>query len=361
MQKMQKGGVSTMKKRLVALLVCLCLLFTLTPPALAADDVFFVAVNDTIPLTLTGVAPYYSSGGLYVPYTVFDAAPGGIASAYNASDQTFVLFTRAYRLIFDLAAQSVTDETNTTSDVTVSYRNGVLYVPLNLCASHFGLATSMLTSLGGYTVLRFTTGSEVYEDSLFIEKAENLIAYRISQLQTPDEPTVPDTPPEKNDDPPQPQEEDPPDLPPAVCYLAVMQSDGMQAAADVLSQQNLHAAFFLTEHEIEEAPDLVRALFVAGHTLGVRAAPDAQDVGASLDAANDALYRVLQRKTVLALTESGEPAAGYRVLSAASDRPPEPGQTRLSVVSSDAASQIAAFLEQGVTISLLRETIDLAE
>lgn len=350
-----------MKQKLLALFVCLCLLFTLTPCASAADDVFFVAVNDTVPLTLTGAAPYYSAGGLYVPYTVFDAAPGGVASAYNADDQTFVLFTRACRLIFDLAEQTVTDETGATSDVTVSYRGGVLYVPLSLCASHFGLSTSMLTSQGGYTVLRFTTGSEVYEDSLFIEKAENLIAYRVSQLGASDEPTVPDTPPEKTDPPEQQPEDEPPELPPAVCYLAVTQREQMEAAAGALAQENLLAAFFLTEQEIAEAPELVRALFVAGHTIGVRSDADAEDVAASLDAANEALWRALGRKTVLALTESGEPVDGYRVLPASAETPPEPGQTALIVVSSDAASQIAAFLEQGITIALLRETTGIAE
>ena len=94
-----------------------------------------------------------------------------------------MLFTRARRLIFDLAEETVQDEDGNVSTVSVSYRGGVLYVPLGLCASHFGLSTSMLTSAGGYTVLRFTTGSQVYEDSLFIEKAENLIAYRIAQLE----------------------------------------------------------------------------------------------------------------------------------------------------------------------------------
>lgn len=350
-----------MKKKLLALLVCLCLLLTLMPQALAADDVFFVAVNDTVPLTLTGASPYYSSGGLYVPYTVFDAAPGGVASAYNAGDQTFVLFTRACRLIFDLAEQTVTDETGATSDVTVSYRGGVLYVPLGLCASHFGLTTSMLTSQGGYTVLRFTTGSEVYEDSLFIEKAENLIAYRISQLGTSDEPSVPDTPPDRTDPPPQQPEDEPPELPPAVCYLAVTHASEMPAASGALAQENLLAAFFLTESEIEEDPALVRALFVAGHTLGVRAEDDAEDAGASLDAANEALYRALGRKTVLALTPGGEQISGYRVLPAVAQIPPEPGQTVLTVVSTDAAQQIAAFLEQGVTISQLRETTEIPE
>ena len=57
----------------------------------------------------------------------------------------------------------------------------------------------MLESQDGYPVLRFTTGSEVYDDSLFIEKAENLIAYRVAQQSSASDPADhpqahPDTP-----------------------------------------------------------------------------------------------------------------------------------------------------------------------
>lgn len=352
------------RKKLLAFLLALVMLLALAPLAQAAEDVFFVAVNDTIPLTLTGAAPYYSSGGLYVPYTVFDAAPGGVASAYNADEQTFVLFTRARRLIFDLSAETVQDEDGNVSTVSVSYRSGVLYVPLSLCASHFALSTSMLTSAGGYTVLRFTTGSQVYEDSLFIEKAENLISYRISQFEQPTEPEPPVMPTDRPNPPQtQPTEDDPPAIEPAICYLAIMDASGMQAAADVLDAQQLRAAFFLTANEIESDPALVRALFVAGHVLGVRAEPEAEDVGASLDAANDALCRVLQRKTVLALADAAEESlAGYRVFAPGTpvaEVAPEPGQTQLLVLGADAASQIQALLEQGASIVLLRETTQL--
>ena len=350
------------RKKLISLLLAFTLLLALVPGALAAEDVFFVAVNDTIPLTLTGAAPYYSSGGLFVPYTVFDAAPGGVASAYNAEDQTFVLFTRARRLIFDLAEETVQDEDGNVSTVSVSYRGGVLYVPLGLCASHFGLSTSMLTSAGGYTVLRFTTGSQVYEDSLFIEKAENLIAYRIAQLEQPNEPTT-STPAERPNPPPAQPNEEPPAVEPAVCYLAITDAGGMQAAADVLAAQQLRAAFFLTAREIEENEALVRALYVAGHILGVRAETDDEDVGAALDAANAALCRVLQRKTVLALAGGEDEAlAGYRVFSPdtpAGEVSPEPGRTQLLVLGADAAAQIAGLLQQGATIALLRETTAL--
>ena len=78
-------------RKLLCVLLALALLLALAPMAGAEGDLFFVAVNDTIPVTLTSL-PYTSGGVVYVPYTAFDARPGGVVSAYNPTAQTFVLF-----------------------------------------------------------------------------------------------------------------------------------------------------------------------------------------------------------------------------------------------------------------------------
>lgn len=163
------------RRRILSLLLIVAMLACLCVPVSADGELFFVAVNDTIPLTLT-VFPTYSGGTLYVPYQVFDSQPCGVTPSYNQTRQTYVLFNRSRQMLFDLAAGTVSDESGSVSTANVLYRSGILYLPLTFCASHFGLKTTMLESAGGYQVLRFTDGSEVYDDSLFIEKAENLIA-----------------------------------------------------------------------------------------------------------------------------------------------------------------------------------------
>ena len=80
------------KRRVFCALLALVLCVLLCTPILADGDILFVAVNDSIPLTLSAL-PYESSSGIYVPYTAFDASPGGVIPAYNAQAQTFVLFT----------------------------------------------------------------------------------------------------------------------------------------------------------------------------------------------------------------------------------------------------------------------------
>ena len=174
-------------RRWVCFLLCLVLTVCLCTPALADGELFFVAVNDTIPLTLS-VFPTYSGGTLYVPYQVFDSQPCGVTPSYNQTKQTYVLLSRTRQMIFDLAAGTVSDESGSVSTANVLYRGGILYLPLTFCASHFGLKTTMLESAGGYQILRFTDGSEVYDDSLFVEKAENLIAYRVRQSQSGSQP-----------------------------------------------------------------------------------------------------------------------------------------------------------------------------
>ena len=189
--------------------------------------------------------------------------------AYNAQAQTFVLFTRQRRLVFDLAEGTVTDQDGNVKTVSTTFRGGMLYVPLVYCASFFGLKVTLLKSESGYPILRFTTGSEVYDDSLFVEKAESLIRYRIEQMNTPE--------PDRNsssgqtDTPKNPEQtaQPEPEQPPATVYLAFTNAGTMAENAALLEEYSLRGTFFLTAAEINADPALVRALYAAGHILGV--------------------------------------------------------------------------------------------
>ena len=105
-------------RRWVCFLLCLVLTVCLCTPALADGELFFVAVNDTIPLTLS-VFPTYSGGTLYVPYQVFDSQPCGVTPSYNQTKQTYVLLSRTRQMIFDLAAGTVSDESGSVSTAAV--------------------------------------------------------------------------------------------------------------------------------------------------------------------------------------------------------------------------------------------------
>lgn len=292
------------KRRLAVLLAVILCLSCLSFPVAAKEQFFFVAVDDAIPLTLT-TPPHEAALGLYMPYTVFDAAPNGVVYAYNATEQTLVLFNISQRLIFDLSREKVTDENNESQTVLTTYRNGLLYIPIDLCSAHFGLSYSMHTSADGYPVLRFITGAQVYDDATFMEKAEALIAKRVEQAlqeQTPPEqPPAQDLPPVEEP----PPEEEPPKEPGSV-YPAITGVETMADAATVLERNELRAAFFLTEEEIRQKPDLVRALYAAGHGLGVTVDQEESDVLEALQAANRALDEVIHTKSVMALLTQGQ-------------------------------------------------------
>ena len=181
-----------LSKRMLALLLAAVLCAAVLTPSARAAEIYFVAVDDSIPLTLpSSSAPYYSGGTLYAPYTVFNAAPGGVVPSYNAAEQKLVIFRRGARLIFDLAAGTVTDEEKNVTTLSTVSKNGVIYVPFMFCLSHFGLSYSSLTSASGYSILRITTGSEVYENALFVERAENLISYLADQYAQGAAPVTP--------------------------------------------------------------------------------------------------------------------------------------------------------------------------
>ncbi len=355
-------------KRLLCLLLALAVLTALLAVPAGAADMAFVAINDTIPLTLTGNdLPFYSGGTLYVPYTVFSQSSLGFYPSYIPGDSTLTLFSRSQRLVYNLNTGMVTDEDHSSQYLPTVIRGGTVFLPAVFSATHFGVGVSVLTSQAGYTVVRFTTGAQVYDDSLFIEKAENLIAYLADQQtadETPEE-TTPTTPPETVTPTPDPQPEEP-EQTPAEILLAVVDASTMAGALDTLAQESLPAAFFLTADELAANGDLVRRIAAAGHTIGITVAPG-EDAAEGLALANEALDRVLGRKTLLALVpESSSPesvTAQYSVFVrpdrrlTATEAAEAYGETRLLISDGE---QLAAGLpilqEAGVTFSRLQET-----
>ena len=148
-------------KKLLPGLLALVLLLALLPSARAAGSLCFVAVNDTIPLSLPASdAPYYSGGTLYLPYTAFNANPAARDRLQQRRSEHLRAIHRTSRLVYDLTAGTVTDESGAESPVSVLYRGGLLYIPAS-AAEHFGYSVSILTAKGGETIIRFTNGSQV--------------------------------------------------------------------------------------------------------------------------------------------------------------------------------------------------------
>ena len=286
-----------MKKRMAVLFLTVVLMVTMFPGVRASGLICFVGINDTIPISLPAEeAPYYSGGTLYIPYTAFNANPNGVVISNNVEQKTLVLFTRNSRLVYDLEADTVTDEDNKTSKVSLLYKNGVLFIPAVQAASHFGLSVTLLTSETGCPVLRFTNGQQVYSNDKFVEKAESLIHYILehnAKQEAMEENPGLETEPE--------EEEEPEDLGPATVYLAFAGNAVSESTLAYLDAVEVHATFFLTEKQFLDNRELVRLIYAAGHTIGLTVEEGETDLDAALKAANSAMDSVLFCKSVQVL------------------------------------------------------------
>lgn len=340
-----------MRKRIWALLLTVALLLPVLPRISALGTVWFVAVNDTIPMTMTADSePRRDGNGLYLPYSVFDARPGGVVPSYNQASQTFVLFTRSKRLVYDLALDTRTTEDGTQSAAQLYYRNGLLFVPSS-SAEYFGLKVTLLTSKGGYSVLRFTDGTQSYSDEVFLEKAESLINYQAEHsyggMINTDPVKEPQTDPSKETN------EDRLSL--VLCFYGNAVS---RETEEALEKNGLHGAFFLTEDQIKSDPSLVRSLYARGHTVGLTVSEEESDVQEALARANEELDRVVFRKTFLAFLskEQENGVVGFRVISN-EERTPTADRTGMRAAFDEDVSPLIERVEaERMTVLQLRET-----
>ena len=306
-----------MKKRILTCLLAAVLLFSCVPSASSAADIFFVAYNDTVPLTLStedGLLGYRDVR--LAPHMAFTVNGMDLTPAYDAENRTMTLYSRTKRLQFDLAKGHVTDELGNTTPTVCAYRNQVIFLPVDLCAAHFGFTVSVLSSKEGYSVLRFCNGQQSYDDAVFIEKAENLIAYRVQRYLDEQSGRPPEIVPPVQEDPDPPTTDDPPldpDRVPPTVYLAVVGAACNRDTLTVLKQAGIPAVFFLTAEEIMKDPPFVRAVRALDFPIGITVKAGELSAEDSLRAANDALDETIQMKTLLALLsqEQQSRAPGY--------------------------------------------------
>lgn len=304
-----------MKRRLVSLILFAAIVLAVLPGAMGAGSLFFVGVNDSVPMYLSAAeAPYYKNGQLYAPYTVFNAGAGGIAVSYNADKGSLALFTRAKRLVYDLNEGTLTDENQRQTRVECVHKNGVLFIPITKAASHFGLTATMLTGASDCPILRLTDGSQTLDNATFVKKSQTLINIILEQEEGNR------TSGQGNNT--GNQDQTPADAGPATVYLAIAGDGVSQQTLQLLNDWKIPAAFFLTQQQILGNKDLVRDIYAAGHQIGLTVEPGQTDYAAALQQANAALDGTLFFKSVLALLPSNAQAmpqyAVFREWAAAS-------------------------------------------
>lgn len=301
-----------MRRRILCLLCALALAAALFPSALAAEDVCFTAINDNVlPLTADSM-PTWSSGTLYVPYSVFDAGSTGISlgtsSIYNRYSGTVSVFSLRQVLIFDLNRGSCYNQhTGEALRGRAIIRNGKAYLPAAMVCSFFGLnPPSYLSTPYGYLVRITNPDQATLSDARFIDAASaNAIQRRLREynqsLQAQEDP--------------EPSTQQPgtavPDPEPTMIptYLAFRCGTGQagQAIAGTLEQNSAVGLFFFPAEEVGRQGALIRRLLAKGHSVGILAWGGSLDETRELlSLGSQALETVAHSRTYFALAPDSQ-------------------------------------------------------
>lgn len=247
-----------MKRILIFLLVITLLASVFLSPATAANDVCFIAINDTL-LELSVTPHFY--GSAYVPYTIFGSF--SIYSTYFASGNTVSLYRADKQLYFDMDTGKVYDGYDNYYYTSTMTSSGSFYVPLQFVCNFFGLNWSYVEGIGYGDILRINDGTNMLSDRDFLYAATDLMksryeAYKAySSSQTTAKPESSEA-----------TDEDEEETEGEQLQLSFTGADCANIS-NTLALYSTKAAFYLTPDEIFESPDLVRQLVGQGHSVGI--------------------------------------------------------------------------------------------
>ncbi|NCB50878.1 MAG: hypothetical protein EOM54_03195 [Clostridia bacterium] len=250
-----------MKRKVAAILVALCIFFSLAPSrnAEAASDICFIAINDSL-MELSSTA-YFRGPTLYVPYSVFVYFQ--IYYSYYSNSSTATLYTASKQIYFELESGNTYDSEGEYYSSSAISLNGQTYVSVAFVCAQFGLSWSYIPGTGSGDICRIKNGAVILSDSQFLAAASSLMAERYEAYfggatgSTPTDPSNPGTGNENGCD----------------LYLSFQ---GMPSAflLDTLKSYGITSCFFVTADEVRENPGIIRRIVGEGHGIGVLCSDD---------------------------------------------------------------------------------------
>ncbi|MDE6839192.1 MAG: hypothetical protein K2P33_12500, partial [Acutalibacter sp.] len=165
------------KRRLTAWLLVLLLALGLGPQEGRAvlSEVYFTAVNEQLLDLNSETMPFLYGGVWYVSSRLFEGTDLGVnyARIYNANQA--MLYNAKIDLRFDLDTQTTTDRNGKSYNGYAIERGGVIFFPLPLVCSRFGLRWSK-TETETVPLIRVTSSSAVLTDREFVDAASQMRA-----------------------------------------------------------------------------------------------------------------------------------------------------------------------------------------
>lgn len=325
-----------MKKRILAVL-CVCLLalsWGLPMFAHASSSkvtVYFMAVNERVLDLRSDTMPFVSNGGIYVPYTMFDPNTAevnlGIFSTYG-NNTVMVYSPSAGAMMFSLTDDTVVTTSGENFKRTAIRRNSMVFLPVDVVCSFFGLDWSLLEEPGLWRIVRIRSSAVQLSDTEFLPAAKYILAPRYSAYIKSLNP-VPDPPPTASPSPspaaspsPSPTPTATPTPPPVQptptptpsipeggdVYLAFRcDTDGDTGrSAAVLARRNAFGLFLFRPDQLAEREEEIRLLAAAGHKIGLLLSGG--EAAAQAELGGRLLAHILRAGTDMALLEQPEGA-----------------------------------------------------
>ena len=253
-------------KKVLVLLLSLCLLLTALPGSAYADNkLAFVSINDTLPPELINCFTYYG-GTIYVPAWIFASYGFGVYYSYAPDTSIATLYTGSAALNFDLSSGTTYDEGGNQYTLSGIMWGGSVYVPLSYISSYFGTFTYSTINTQYGTVLRLKDGRVVLTDSEFIKPAMNLLRQHYNAYNKDSD---------KDDQEETPTTDGGNDREGVELILSFAGLPG-DAELELIESYGLKSCFFLTADQLLQDPDRVRRLAVNGHRIGIMWQGDAQ-------------------------------------------------------------------------------------
>lgn len=301
-----------MKKKLAGLALLFALLLVLSTASVgapSASDFIFTVMDQSIMCVTLPTREYvepetlsFTQNGQYYVYCEFFASLTKINVNHNTAKQTVTVFNVDTSLFFDYSNDLAYDKQGNYYSSTALWRNGRVFLPLNVVREVFGLTVSHtpakpdnIPTIPAPVLSISTTKSPIYDAEgyakHFSTRLVRMYSSYLDELNTDTqqpittEPTVPD--------------------PPKLVYLLF---DGVPAAEHQsallrMLEGEVRAAFFIPAQPqaILGAADLLRQLYAEGHAIGLMLSggQTARAAVAEYQAANEALKSVIFTKVRL--------------------------------------------------------------
>lgn len=307
-----------MKKKVLVVLWLVFLLLSLFPlSSLAAEDPYFIAVNDDLPELSLETQPIRVGGVTYIPCMIFDRRNSGstlgVFYAWDVKGETVSIYSKSQTLEFDIKnGTAFSYDKQKEYNYQAVTRNGMAYVPAASTCMYFGLDLSFpISDDAKVQILRIKNGNQVLDDQMFLRSARPLLEDRSANYQGSGRsssggkqtsggtitirPNETRTEEQRKDD--------------TSVYLGIRVGDAANLSSILTAleeSRQLKAVFFFRVDELIPQDDLLREVIGRGHRVGFLPSGNTTEAQIeNLQEGNRLLKHILRQKAVFVLQEGG--------------------------------------------------------